>query len=87
MFGFARKKIVKYEDDYGHRIATLERKLKHLEGVVYHPKVTLYRQNVLKQTIMEDVRLIDFADLLMKHLGIEYRKPTETKGRFVKGKK
>ena len=75
------------ENDYGHRIATLERKLEHLEGVVYHPKVTLYRKNVLGQTVMEDVRLIDFVDLLMKHLGLEYRKPTETKGSLVKVKK
>jgi len=76
-----------YTKNYKHRIAELERKIEHLEGIVYNPKVTLYQLNSLGQTVMEDVRLIDFTDLLMKYLGIEYKKPTETKGKFIKVKK
>ena len=76
-----------YKENYKDRIAKLERKQENLERVTYHPKVTLYRKNTLGQTVMEDVRLIDFADLLLTYLGIEYRRPTETKGQFVKVKK
>jgi len=74
-------------EDYNHRIATLERKVENLEQVAYHPKVTIYSQNALKQTTMFDVPLNQFLNLLLDFLGLDYEGPKELKGRLFKKRK